>query len=309
MAAAHAGKAEAVKLLLDHGAEVNRAEGRMGQTALMWAAAGGHTAAAQALIARGANVNAASKTGFTSLLFAAQAGDAECVKTLIAAKADPHFKSPDGAGAFALALARGHEDVARLMLDYGVDVNQRDRNGSTPLHEAVRLEKAGLVRDLVSRGANLEARTAAPTGPLARFRAGELTPFLTAAETGSVEMMKLLVELGADPKAKNPDGVGPVLLAAASRKLPALKYVVETLGGDVNETRRGAGSALHTAVRFGANEMIQLLVERGADLNVKDRFGRTPMEAAVFEAPKPTVALLKKLTEEKASQSPPRAQN
>ena len=112
-------------------------------------------------------------------------------------------------------------------------------------------------------------------------------------------MMTLLVELGADPKARNPDGIGAVMLSTGSRKLPALKYVVETLGADVNESRRGGGSALHTAVRFGANEVIQYLVEHGADLRVKDRFGRTPLEAAVFEAPKPTVALMQKLASEK----------
>jgi ankyrin repeat protein len=301
MAAAHSGNAELVKLLLDHGAKLDVTETRMGQTPLMWAAAEGKAEVVQVLIERGADVKAVSKTGFSPLLFAAQSGNVATVKSLIAAKADPNFKTPDGTGAFTLALARGHEGVARLMLDYDVDVNQKDRFGSTPLHEAVRMGKGELVRDLVKRGAQIEAPNGRPAGPGSFFRTGELTPFLVAAESGSTAMMKLLIELGANPKAKNPDGVGAVTLTTQSRKMDALKFVVETVGLDVTEVRRGGGSPLHTALRFGSTEIVQYLVEKGADLTVKDRFGRTPLEAADFDAPKPALALLKKLIQEKAA--------
>jgi ankyrin repeat protein len=96
---------------------------------------------------------------------------------------------------------------------------------------------------------------------------------------------------------KTPDGSGGLLLATGSRKLEAVKLMVE-LGSDVNESRRGSGNALHTAIRFGANEIIQFLVDHGADLTVKDRFGRTPLEEAEFEAPKPTIELMRKITAE-----------
>ena len=74
------------------------------------------------------------------------------------------------------------------------------------------------------------------------------------------------------------------------------------LGADVNEARRSGGTALHTATRFGANDIIQYLVENGADLSAKDRFGRTPLEEAEFEAPKPTIDLLRQLTARTAQQ-------
>jgi uncharacterized protein len=124
-----------------------------------------------------------------------------------------------------------------------------------------------------------------------------MTPFLTAAEGGNVAMMKELIALGADPKAKTPDGAGGLLLATGSRKLEAVKFMVE-LGSDVNEKRTaGFGiNPIHTATRFGALDIIQYLVDHGADLTVRDRFGRTPLEEAEFEAPKPTIELLRKLT-------------
>ena len=86
------------------------------------------------------------------------------------------------------------------------------------------------------------------------------------------------------------------MLAAQSRKLDAVKLMVE-LGGDVNEARPGGGTALHTATRFGDHEMIQFLVDRGADLNAKDRFGRNVLQEAEFEAPKPTIEFIRKLTQ------------
>ncbi len=107
-------------------------------------------------------------------------------------------------------------------------------------------------------------------------------------------MMKALIELGADRKATSPDGAGAVLLAASSRKLEAVQMVVE-LGLDVNQAPQGRPSALHAAVRAGNNEMVQYLVDHGASLKAKDNFGRTPLEEAEFEAPKPTIELMRKL--------------
>ena len=283
LAAVNAGNLELVRLLADRGAKINVVETRMGQTPLMWAAAEGRTAIARFLIERGADVNATSANGFTPLLFAAQRGDANTARSLIDAKADPKANSKDGNSAFLLALTRGNEDVARLMLDYGVDVNARDRTGGTPLLEAVRQGKIELVKDLVKRGADVNARSEGAT------------PFLAAAATGNAVLMKELIERGADPKAIKPDGSGAVLLAASSHKLDAVQMAVE-LGLDVNQAPKGRPTPLHAAVKAGANDMVQYLVDHGADLKAKDNFGRTPLEEAEFEAPQSTIELMRKLS-------------
>lgn len=130
-----------------------------------------------------------------------------------------------------------------------------------------------------------------------------MTAFLVAAETGDVTMIQELVQLGADPTAKLPDGTGGVLLATGSKKLDAVMLMVE-LGLDVNAAPRGRPSALHAAVRQGANDIVQYLADHGADFAAKDNFGRTPLEEAEFEAPAPTIELMRKLTAERQAVKP-----
>ena len=204
-------------------------------------------------------------------------------------------RAPDGGTAFTIALARGNEAVARLMLDYGADINTKDKTGSTPLHEAVRQGKIELVRDLVKRGADLHARTEPVAGRATPFSgAGGMTPFLTAAQTGNVAMMKELISLGADPTEKTPDGSDRPALRR-HQPPPGRRKVHGGIRSRCERGPKARGSALHSAIRFGANEIIQYLADHGADFTIKDGFGRNAVEEADFEAPKSTIALVKKL--------------
>ncbi len=133
-----------------------------------------------------------------------------------------------------------------------------------------------------------------------RQRGWAQTPFLIAAQTGNVEMMRALIAAGADAKAQTTDGTGAVLLATNSRSLEAVKFVVE-LGLDVNLYPRNRPSALHAAVKTGENEIVEYLAAHGADFAAKDDYGRTPLEEAEFEAPAPTIELMKKLTAARAA--------
>jgi ankyrin repeat protein len=85
------------------------------------------------------------------------------------------------------------------------------------------------------------------------------------------------------------------MLATFGRRLAPVRYLVE-LGLDVNGGPEGKGGVLHNAIRFGANDVVEYLVEKGADLNAKDVFGRTPLEEAEFEAPNKTIELMRRLT-------------
>ena len=121
-----------------------------------------------------------------------------------------------------------------------------------------------------------------------------ITPFLLAASDGHVEMMRLLITLGADPQDRDADGAGAVLYATRSRTLEAVRILVE-LGIDVNVAPPDRPTALHRAIRFGEDEMVEYLAAHGADFAARDHNGRTPLEEAEFEAPTHTIELMRRL--------------
>jgi ankyrin repeat protein len=96
MTCARTGSADAVRMLLVRGANVNAKEPIQNQTALMWAAAEKHPKVLQTLIEASADLQAHTKMGFTALHFAARAGDMESTRTLLGAGVDVNIKSqPD----------------------------------------------------------------------------------------------------------------------------------------------------------------------------------------------------------------------
>ena len=298
-AAIYGGSIDIVQLLLDRGADLNVVEHRMGHTPLMWALARRQPEMAELLIRRGANVSAVSTNGFRPIHFAAQQADTASAQALIAAGARPHVPTADGRTAFLMALAQGSEEMTRLMLDHGADVQARDANGATPLHGAVRQGLLELARDFVNLGAVVNARTETSdedSGSASRHRG--LTPFLTAARSASVDMMRMLLAVGADPTAKTSDDAGAVLLATESRELGAVQMLIR-LGLDVNVAPPVRPTALHTAIRFGDDEIVVYLAAHGADFDARDHHGRTPLEEAEFEAPTDTITLMRRLAAER----------
>jgi uncharacterized protein len=311
MAAARAGPVEAVDALLEHGADVNAAERWKGQTALMWAAARNNTAVVNALVDAGADVWARSKGGFSALLFAVRGGRIEAARALLAAGADVNDAAPDGTSALVVAVLNGHFGTAAALLDEGADPNAA-RQGWTALHQIswVRRPNTGqnspgpvpdgdigslaLIRALARHGADLNAReTKVPNDSYrsAMDRIGA-TPFLLAAKAVDLDMMKTLVELGADPLLTTEDGTTPLMVAAgvgiyavgdspgnSDEADRAVKLCLD-LGGDPTAVDANGETALHGAALRGANGAVKLLVDAGGRLDVKNKKGWTPLRIA-----------------------------
>jgi uncharacterized protein len=330
MTAALTGKADAVRVLLTHGANVNAKERWRGQTALMWAAAEGNTEAVRALIEYRADVHARSNAGFTPFLFAVRGGHTAIVDVLLQAGVDINEslparnvrRAPDappsnsaqnvtGANGLMLAIANAHFELAALLLDKGADPNSAGQ-GWTALHQITWLRKPGLgsnnpapegsgnmdslelVRRLVAKGANLNARiTRRPNPGTTDLNMLGATPFLMAARTADAELMRLLVKFGADPLLPNEDNTTPLLVAAGvgtrypqqedpgtdSEVLEAVKLAVE-LGGDVNAVDKNGETVMHGVAYKLALSSIQFLVEKGARIEVwnkENKLGWTPL--------------------------------
>ena len=313
MAAARTGAVQSVESLLLHGAaaEVDAREGWRGQTALMWAAAENHASVVAPLVAAGAAVDARSDAGFTPLAFAVRAGNAGAVDALLDAGADVDLPLPDGTTPLHLAVLNAHYDVAVQLLARGADPNA-EGPGWTPLHQLVWTRRPNrhynnpaafptgtvtdlaLARALVAHGADVNAgQTAEPRdGYRNALNRRGATPFLLAAKAVDLELMRLLLDLGADPLLTNENGTTALLVAAgvgiwsasespgsADEALAAVKLMVE-LGDSVAAVDGNGDGALHGAVMRGSKELVLYLLERGAALDPVNAQGWTPLTIA-----------------------------
>ena len=306
MTVARTGAADAVQSLLTAGADPNRTEGWHEQTALMWAAAQNQPAAIEALVAGGGAVDAVSAGGFTPLLFTAREGHLDALGALLANGADPDDTLPNGTSALVLASYNAHYDVVERLLQAGADPNA-DGQGWTALHQVMwtrrpnlgrnppfpvpsgRLDALDIVRVLIEHGADPDARQSGEPrdGNRNLLRRIGATPFLLAAKAADVEMMRLLVELGADPGLTTERGTTPLMAAAGvgiwkigenpgtnDEALAAVTLAWE-LGNDVNARDDNGDSALHGAIHRGAGGIVRFLAEKGADLDATNGIGWT----------------------------------
>ena len=343
MTAARTGNADLVRALLAAGADVDANSHFRGQSALMWAAAEGQADTAQVLIDHGADVHAHSLYGATPLLLAARHGDVDTARLLLQAGADINAAEPrlpfDGrvdveesqtsgrsplfVASASLAAVSGweyrlevtpstHEALAVFLLEHGADPNLPDSIGRTPLHVAVDTGKARLVKALLAAGADPHARlTAAPfifKGDFVAYnRFVGATPLwmAAAARVPSVDILRDLANMGADPGAAADDGTTPLMAAVGmvrneARLAPetdALDLVTFLVAQDINVNAvdsRGR-TAIHGAARLARNSLIPVLVERGAEVNIADVRGQRPLDVGTLSRPlhPDTAALLR----------------
>jgi ankyrin repeat protein len=347
MLAARSGNIEAVAALLTRGAKVDSRD-RLGQTALMWAAAEGHTAIVRALIDAGADVDATLDSGFKAFHFALRGGHLDTVRAFLKAgayvnammqrSAGARRGGPRGPGASPLMLAvqNGHYELAIALIDAGADPNDI-RTGFTPLHMVAmvrrpdssdssdpappvglgRLSSADFVREIVKRGAKVNFRLpeGAPKQPSwSSVGSAGATPFLIAADRGDIALMRLLLELGADPLLPNLNNTTPLMAAAGvgtnepqeeagdeSEAVQAVKMLLE-LGADINTVDKNGDTAMHGAAYNITPLVVKLLAERGADPQIwknPNKAGGTPLfiaEGYTSRLPRPDTPTIEAIT-------------
>jgi len=284
--------------------------------------------------------------GLSPLLFAARDGRLESAKLLVEAKADVNEPDANSISPLIMAITNNHVDVAKLLLENGADPKAADLWGRTPLWTSVDLrdlevgktgeQRSGdqkvdraaaleLINILLDRGVDVNIRTK-EIPPAKRYimSLGDLswvdftgqTPFVRAALSGDVTVMRLLLQHGADPNIPTNSNTSALMAAAGvnwvvgqtyteseASLIEALKLCIEK-GGDVNAKNSMGLTAVMGAANRGSDDVLQFLVQQGAKLDVKDNEGRTPTDWAkgVFlatNAPleKPTtIALIKKLS-------------
>ena len=282
--AAKARDVAAVRALLKQGADVNAAQGD-GMTALHWAASLGDSTLTQMLISAGANVRATTRLGgLTALHMASQAGHAPVVAALVAAGADPNLATSTGASALMLAARSGSAETATRLVEVGADINRAEKTfGQTALMVAAGLDRADLIRLLLSRGADWKAASSvADLKALTAPAEQEGRPQAAAGGGGSrVDVAGVTRGYRYNELIGSQGGLTALHFAARQGSANAVRALVGG-GVDVNQVSPGdRATPLLVAIINGHFDLAAYLIEHGADPNLASDAGVSPVYATL----------------------------
>uniref|UniRef100_A0A669QGP9 K Homology domain-containing protein n=1 Tax=Phasianus colchicus TaxID=9054 RepID=A0A669QGP9_PHACC len=273
-------------------------------TALTLACAGGHEELVSVLIARGANIEHRDKKGFTPLILAATAGHVGVVEILLDKGGDIEAQSERTKDTpLSLACSGGRQEVVDLLLARGANKEHRNVSDYTPLSLAASGGYVNIIKILLNAGAEINSRTGSKLG---------ISPLMLAAMNGHVPAVKLLLDMGSDINAqietnrntaltlacfqgraevvsllldrkanvehRAKTGLTP-LMEAASGGYAEVGRVLLDKGADVNAppVPSSRDTALTIAADKGHYKFCELLINRGAHIDVRNKKGNTPL--------------------------------
>jgi ankyrin repeat protein len=322
--AAYSGKLDVVKYLVEQGADVD-AKTVVGWTVLHDAAYSGTLDIVKYLVEQGANVDAKNNVGWTPLHAAASSGKLDVVKYLVDEQgADVDAKNNDGWTVLHAAAYYGTLDIVQYLVEQGADVDAERNDGYTVLHSAAASGKLDIVKYLVETkkmDPNLELpdgtkpselapegvvrdylqeketiaqtdtkegnETKCPENTFIQLAPKEIDEMFDAVDTQDLETVKSYVNKNnqkclslVNATVNTSTGKYTVLHEATySEKLDIVQYLVEK-GANVDAKRDDGWTVLHSAVAYGTLDIIKYLVEQGADVDAKDNDGYTVLHAA-----------------------------
>ena len=246
-----------VRKLVEQKTDVNAAQPD-GTTALMWAVHWNDVDLTRALLKAGANPKTANRLGASPLSEAAALGNASLAAALLDAGADAKsLTTPDGETVLMTAARAGNLETVKLLLDRGANVNAVENyKGQTALMWAAAEKHADVVKLLLDHGADWKVNSllhetkmpklsaASSVSPMAR---GGMTAIAFAARVGDVPSLKTMLEAGVDINLVDGEKTSPLVTALVNKQYTAAKF----------------------------------LLDRGADPNVADTFGRAALYAAI----------------------------
>ncbi len=252
-----AGQTKAALEQIQAGADVNRAQPD-GTTPLIWAVDRTEYEIAEALIAKKANPNAVNEFGITPLNSATRQSNQRLVKMLLDAGAKVDSANPDGETALMEAISGGDLSLVQTLVNAGANVNAVEKfHNQTPLMYAAASTRNAeqMVKLLLSKGASVKPRalysdwpSQVTSEPRTQYRSvGGLNALLYAARGGCYECVEDLIAAGADVNLPTPEGITPLMIALDNQH----------------------------------NDVAMLLMDKGANLNVWDWWGRTALWIAV----------------------------
>lgn len=252
------------------------------RTALWWSLIKCHKEAVKLLLRKGINVNVRDKDGATALMWAENLPD--IVNLLLEEGADINAVDKNSATALMWASDNGHTEKVKLLLRKDANVNAKDKDGRTALMDAADGGHTEIVRLLLGKGADVNAKN----------NMGRTALMYTAKghkETPAEVMRDIYVAN------KSLTGADILLTTAAYENGAHTEYItdIETVklllekGADVNARNKWGKTALMYAADEGHTDIVKLLVEKGADVDATGNDGKTAMMWGAWVGSKATV--------------------
>ena len=267
--AARKGHSETVRYLVGlPEVDVNHCNNK-NETALHCATNKGHTDVVRVLIAAGADIDTKDEDGCSPLHYSTTP---EVVKVLVRAGAGVDVTDDDGRTCLMLAASNGHTETVRYLVGLPeVDVNHCNSKNETALHYAAKKGHPEAVRVLIDAGADIDTKN----------RHGH-SPLHLASHSGALEVVKMLVRAGAGVNVTDDNGRTCLILAASNGQTETVRYIVGLPEVDVDKRARcwACDTALHCAAKEGHPEAVRVLIDAGADIETKNRYGHSPLDLA-----------------------------
>ncbi len=298
-----------LEYLVSNGADINE-RNKKGVTPLAQAVEKRLAEHIEFYSSRGADIYAADINNITPISKSLDAG-LDMTKQLIN---DKNFAHRDSLGNTALHIAIAKNasiDQVVFLLDMGIDVNARNRNGHSPLYLAVQENRRTVGEQLLANGADVFSSDSDNSSPLrlaltwgedvqdwvltsevikAKDGSGN-TPLHYAAEWELNDAVTSLLEKGSDANAQNTNGESPIFNAVKSNNIEAILLLLRS-GADRNLRNYLGDTIVHYSVRWNAGEAARLAINNGYDINAQNLAGKTPLHQASRNGKQEIVSLL-----------------
>ena len=265
--ASRLGHIACVEALLEHESLAIHARHHFGNQAIHDCSMKGHNDILVMLIEKGADVSAKGPYGRTPLLMSAESGTVECLKTLLHNGAQINSTDDNNDTALILASRLGHITCVEALLEHEpLDIHARHHFGNQAIHDCSMKGHNDILVMLIEKGADVSAK-----GPYGR------TPLLMSAESGKVECLKTLLHNGAQINSTDDNNDTALILASRLGHITCVEALLEHEPLDIHARHHFGNQAIHDCSMKGHNDILVMLIEKGADVSAKGPYGRTPL--------------------------------
>ncbi|KAL7907738.1 ankyrin repeat-containing domain protein [Trichoderma velutinum] len=261
------GNVAVVETLIKAGARLEVTD-NIGGTPLFYAKSYRRPAIVKLLLKHGADSKSENRTSAKILFSAVEKGDLQVIQLFINSGFDIESRERHNQTPLLLASKMGHKDIVRVLLDHGANIKVADKDGHTPLHCATIHGDIDLVQLLLNNGASISS-----------VDLRKRTPLLLASKMGHKDIVQALLDRGANIKDTDKDGHMPLHFAVIHGDIDLVQLLLNN-GADIDSVK--IPTPLLLASKLGYVNIVQALLDQGANIKVTDENGHTPLHFAAI---------------------------